>query len=55
MISNGVVTTIAGNGVEGNNDGFGVAASFSSPRSIAVLNSTTMIIADTGNAAIRGN
>lgn len=49
----GVVTTFAGSGDSGNIDGIGTAASFSLPTGVAIDNSGTIYIADTGNNSIR--
>ena len=49
----GVVTTLAGSGVEGFADGTGAAAQFSYPRGVAVDSSGTVYVADSGNALIR--
>ena len=48
----GRVTTTAG-GVEGFADGSGVAARFATPSGIALLPDGTLVVADTGNHAIR--
>ncbi len=50
---NGVVSTLAGNGVAAFVDGTGEAASFSSPRGIAVDASGNVYVADSGNHRIR--
>ena len=47
------VTTLAGNGSPGFADGTGAAASFNSPYGVAVLSDGTIVVADTGNHAIR--
>jgi serine/threonine-protein kinase len=49
----GRVTTLAGSGAVGSADGAGTAASFSFPQGIAVDNTGTVYIADTGNDLIR--
>ncbi|MBS4095554.1 MAG: hypothetical protein KGZ83_01780 [Sulfuricella sp.] len=49
----GVVTTLAGSGVEGQSDGSGAAASFRWPSGIAVDSSGTVYLADTDNHVIR--
>ena len=53
-ISNGNVTTLAGSGVAGSNDGTGVLASFDTPLDVAFENSTSNVyIADMSNNKIR--
>ena len=49
----GTVTTIAGGGVPGYADGPGASALFDTPSGIAVDASGTILVADTGNDAIR--
>jgi sugar lactone lactonase YvrE len=49
----GVVTTLAGNGNSGREDGTGSAASFYSPVGVAVDRSGTVYVADTTNRTIR--
>jgi sugar lactone lactonase YvrE len=49
----GVVTTWAGSGTQGNADGLGVAASFYYPNGIAVDSSGNLYIGDRGNRRIR--
>jgi sugar lactone lactonase YvrE len=50
-----VVTTFAGSpGLAGQQNGFGSAASFSSPRGITIASSGIMYVADTGSHVIRG-
>lgn len=52
--TNWVITTIAGStGVIGTNDGIGSAARFNAPNSLALGGPNTLIVADTGNNAIR--
>jgi sugar lactone lactonase YvrE len=48
-----VVTTLAGSGRAGSQDGTGAEASFSNPLSVAVDPSGNVYVADTGNAKIR--
>jgi len=48
-----VVTTIAGTGYKGFNNGPGATATFNNPRSIAIDKSGNIYIADVGNNAIR--
>ncbi|MDR6548934.1 stalk domain-containing protein [Paenibacillus qinlingensis] len=50
---NGNVTTVAGNGVPGNKDGKGAAASFNHPSDIAVSPDGTVYVADSLNHTIR--
>src|SRR5665213_178769 len=52
-ISNGVVSTIAGNGTSGYLDGLGGAAEFSDPYGIAVDNAGNVYVADQGANAVR--
>lgn len=52
ITATGVVSTLAGYGV-GSVDGIGTAASFSSPKGIAVDASGNLFVADTGNNIIR--
>ena len=50
----GVVTTVAGGGGSGNEDGIGAQAKFSSPHGLAsTLDGKTLYIADTDNDQIR--
>jgi sugar lactone lactonase YvrE len=49
----GLVTTLAGAGVQGSADDTGTAAGFSYPRSVAVDASGNVYVADAGNHAIR--
>jgi len=49
----GVVTTLAGSGVQGSANGTGTAASFKYPGGIAVDSSGTLFVADTNNHQIR--
>jgi DNA-binding beta-propeller fold protein YncE len=49
----GVVTTLAGSGVSGSEDGTGTAASFDYPYGVAVDSSGNVYVADTGNNLIR--
>ena len=49
----GIVTTLAGSGVQGRADGLGVSASFYSPTALAVDNSGNVYVADTNNNLIR--
>ncbi len=51
--TDGIVTTIAGDGTTGFTDGVGTAASFSRPRGIAVDNFGNLYISDYGNQSIR--
>lgn len=52
-ISDGIVSTLAGNGTAGDSDGVGAAARFNSPRSIAILDEKTLIVADTRNNKLK--
>jgi RHS repeat-associated protein len=47
------VTTIAGAGERGSNDGTGDAARFVTPRGVAVRSSSAIVVADTGNHVLR--
>lgn len=49
----GVVTTLAGNGISGSNDGTGSAASFTEPLGIALTSTGNLYVADYGNQKIR--
>lgn len=49
----GLVTTLAGSGSPGFNNGLGAAASFSRPRGVAVDSSGNVFVADQNNSAIR--
>lgn len=49
----GQVTTFAGNGIFGSDDGIGTAATFGSPYSVAVDSSNNVYVADTNNHKIR--
>ncbi|MGA6992513.1 MAG: hypothetical protein WBX50_01310 [Candidatus Deferrimicrobiaceae bacterium] len=49
----GSTSTFAGSGVSGTADGLGTAAQFSSPEGIAVIGTTLVYVADTGNHTIR--
>ena len=49
----GVVTTLAGSGNNGSNDGAGTAASFNNPHGVAVDTSGNIYVADTANNKIR--
>jgi sugar lactone lactonase YvrE len=49
----GVVTTLAGSGVEGSEDGTGTAASFYWPTGVAVDSSGNVYVADSNNNLIR--
>jgi len=49
----GLVTTLAGAGVQGSTDDTGTAAGFSYPRSVALDASGNVYVADAGNHAIR--
>ncbi|NQX68127.1 copper amine oxidase [Paenibacillus alba] len=50
---NGQVTTLAGNGVQGNKDGKGAAAFFNHPTDVAVAEDGTVYVADSLNHVIR--
>ena len=49
----GAIATIAGTGARGLADGAGNLAKFTTPRGVAVLLSSAIIVADTGNHALR--
>jgi sugar lactone lactonase YvrE len=49
----GTVTTVAGSGTPGSQDGPGVSAGFDTPSAIVVDKDGTLFVADTGNDAIR--
>ena len=49
----GVVTTFAGSGSYGSDDGTGTAASFANPRGVAVDGDGNLYVADTNNHSIR--
>jgi gliding motility-associated-like protein len=49
----GVVTTIAGTGIAGNQDGFGTGAAFNNPVGIAVDKAGNLYVVDANNNAIR--
>ncbi len=51
--SDGVVTTLAGSGVAGYNDGIGTAASFNRPIGVAVDTTGNVYVADASNHRIR--
>ncbi len=54
VVNTGVVTTLAGNGAPGSNDGTGVAAQFNGPSGIALDgDGTNLYVADTYNSSIR--
>ncbi len=53
IASNGTVTTLAGNGAEGNVDGPGTSARFSYPFGLAVDSGGNVYVADWGNHNIR--
>ena len=53
ITSLGVVTTVAGSGILGSNDGIGTAASFNYPHGLAIDNSGNVIVADEYNHKIR--
>lgn len=52
-ISEGTVTTLAGNVTPGDADGLGILARFNSPKSIAILDEETLLVADTRNHKIK--
>jgi len=49
----GVVSTLAGSGTAGFQDGLGAGAAFNQPSAIAISGDTALYVADTGNHAIR--
>ena len=54
-VSNGVITTVAGNGIQGfsGDNGLAISAQFASPAGVAVDSSGNLYIADTSNNRIR--
>jgi sugar lactone lactonase YvrE len=50
---NGIVSTVAGNGVPGNKDGKGLEATFNHPSDLAISADGTVYVADSLNHAIR--
>ncbi len=52
-ISGDTVTTLVGNGTSGDTDGIGSIARFNGPKSIAILDDSTLLIADTGNNKLK--
>lgn len=53
QLADGKLTLIAGSGEEGNADGHGAAAGFSTPRGIAIGPDGVLYISDPGNSAVR--
>src|ERR1051326_3854988 len=53
IASNGTVTTLAGDGTPGLQDGAGNQARFNAPQGIAVDSDGNVYVADTGNSAVR--
>jgi sugar lactone lactonase YvrE len=53
VVSTGVVTTLAGNGMEGSTDGTGAAALFEDPTGVAVDRAGHLYVTDYGNNTIR--
>ena len=53
LIDNGIVSTLAGSGKAGSNDGKGTAATFKYPHGVALDNKGTVYVADRGNHVIR--
>lgn len=53
ITTDGSVTTLAGDGTAGFQDGAGSQARFNAPQGIAVDNQGSIYVADTGNAAVR--
>ena len=49
----GMVTTVAGDGTSGYQNGAGAQARFNSPRGVALDNQGNLYVADTGNSAVR--
>lgn len=49
----GAVTTVAGNGTAGFQNGLGAAAQFNAPRGVAIDTLGNLYVADTGNHAVR--
>lgn len=52
-ISGDTVTTLAGNGTQGDSDAAGSASRFNNPKSVAILDETTLLVADTGNNKLK--
>ena len=50
---NGIVTTIAGSGVAGYSDGFGINSKFNSPTSVIIDGSDNLFVTDSNNNRIR--
>jgi hypothetical protein len=53
VVSTAVVTTLAGNGAAGSNDGTGTAASFNTPFGITYDGTSKLFVSDSGNNTIR--
>ncbi len=53
VVGKGCVTTFAGDGSPGSNDGDAIKASFSGPAGLAIDSMGNLYIADTGNSSIR--
>lgn len=53
IAADGTVTTVAGSGLPGSQDGPGAAAAFDTPSAVAVDRDGVLYVADTGNDAIR--
>lgn len=53
IIAGGIVSTVAGSGVDGASDGAASAATFRHPRGIALDHAGNVYVADTGNGLIR--
>jgi hypothetical protein len=52
-IAGDTVSTLAGNGTQGDTDALGSAARFNNPKSVAILDETTLLVADTGNNKLK--
>jgi sugar lactone lactonase YvrE len=51
--SNGQVTTVAGSGITGDNDGDSTSARFDTPTGVAVYPDGSLVVSDTGNDKLR--
>ena len=53
IATNGDVTTVAGNGTAGYQDGYGTASMFNSPQGIAIGSDGRLYVTDTANNRLR--